>query len=149
MYTVTRQHQFPDGNNIVEVSAGGIDYCNPDALVAKYAGEFEVFADPREAVETAIEIVRDWRKDTREPIHIGIGVTGGLTMPFDPTTFKDARAWARKACELAPKCSECGGLLPPKRERFTHQLADGEEFCREYCAEENYRRSAEPEQEEN
>ena len=61
MYTVTRQRQFPDGENVVEVSAGDHNYTNPDALVAKYAGEFEEFTDPRDAVETAIQIVRDWR----------------------------------------------------------------------------------------
>jgi hypothetical protein len=148
MYTVTRQRQFPDGENVVEVSAGDHNYTNPDALVAKYAGEFEEFTDPREAVETAIQIVRDWRKDTRDPVHIGIGCTLGMTMPFDPTTFKHAREWARKAYEQAPKCAECGSLLPPKRERFRHELSDGEEFCREYCAEENYRKQIEPETEE-
>ena len=37
MFTVTRQRQFPDGENVVEVSAGGLDYTNPDALGAKYA----------------------------------------------------------------------------------------------------------------
>ena len=43
MYTVTRQCQWPDGDNVVEVSVGGIDYCNPDALSPKYAGEFEEY----------------------------------------------------------------------------------------------------------
>jgi len=38
MWTVTRQRQWPDGVDIVEVSAGGIDYTNPDALCAKYDG---------------------------------------------------------------------------------------------------------------
>ena len=33
---VTRQLQWPEGKRVVEVSVGGIDYVNPDALVAKY-----------------------------------------------------------------------------------------------------------------
>src|SRR5438046_8051608 len=82
MFTVTRQRQWPDGDNVVEVSHGGLDYCNPDALGAKYAGEFEEFADPRQAVETAIEIVRAWRKDSKERIAIGVGSTNGMTLPF-------------------------------------------------------------------
>ena len=44
MYTVTRQHQWPDGANLVEISSGRLDYTNPDALCAKYAGEFEEYA---------------------------------------------------------------------------------------------------------
>lgn len=31
MYTVTRQHQWPDGGHLVAISAGGFDYTNPDA----------------------------------------------------------------------------------------------------------------------
>ena len=34
-YTITRQRQFPEGTPVVEVSSGGLDYTNPDALVAK------------------------------------------------------------------------------------------------------------------
>ncbi len=33
MYTVTRQCQFPDGDYVVEISAGGIDFTNPGELV--------------------------------------------------------------------------------------------------------------------
>ena len=55
-FTVTRQRQFPDGTELVEVSAG--DYCNPDCLSARYSGEMEEFSDPREAVSVAIGIAR-------------------------------------------------------------------------------------------
>jgi hypothetical protein len=138
MYTVTRQRQWPEGKQVVEVSCGGLDYTNPDALDEKYAGEFQEFIDPREAVGVAIEIARAWRNDSQARVAIGIGATLGFTMPFEPTTFTAARKWATKAYQHAPKCAQCGGLLPRQRERFTHELSDGEEFCREYCAEANY-----------
>lgn len=48
VWTVTRQRQWPDGNEVVEISLGGIDYCNPDALAAQYPGEFQQYADPVE-----------------------------------------------------------------------------------------------------
>ena len=64
MWTVTRQRQWPDGANLVEISAGGLDYTNPDALSARYPGEFSTFDDPREAVEVALDIVRAWRRDS-------------------------------------------------------------------------------------
>jgi len=64
-YAVTRQSYWPEGQLAVEVAGGGLDYCNPDALVGKYPGEFEEFLDPREAVKTAIEICREWRADLK------------------------------------------------------------------------------------
>ncbi len=134
MYTVTRQRQFPDGEQVVEVSSGGLDYTNPDALGAKYAGEFEEFADPREAVEKAIEIVRAWRKDSRSKVSIGVGSTHGMTLPFSPETFAHARAWAKKVWESLPKCAGCGEPLPEKRERWTANDWDGLESCGERCA---------------
>jgi hypothetical protein len=108
MYTVTRQRQWPDGVNLVEISAGGVDYCNPDALAAKYSGEFEEYRDPCEAAETAIEICRAWRKDNpKERIAIGLGATAGMTMPFDSCTFVSARQWAKLG---ARKTSQVCGL---------------------------------------
>ena len=134
MYTVTRQCQWPDGDNVVEVSTGGIDYCNPDALCAKYAGEFEEYQDPREAVEVAINIVKAWRKDSKEHISIGVGSTLGMTMPFSPDTFKGARAWAKEVWKHLPKCAGCGEPLPDKRNRWHANEWDGLEYCGEQCA---------------
>jgi hypothetical protein len=146
MFTVTRQRQFPDGEQVVEVSAGGLDYTNPDALGAKYAGEFEEYADPREAVETAIQIVRDWRKDSRSKVSIGVGSTHGMTLPFSPDTFAHARAWAKQVWESLPKCAGCGEPLPDnKRGRWSANDWDGLEYCSESCA----TRAAEFEAEEN
>ena len=132
MFTVTRQCQWPDGTNIVEVSEGGIDYCNPDALCAKYKGEFQEFADPREAVETAIEIVRAWRKDSTKRISIGVGSTAGMTMPFSPETFLGARAWAKEVWKRLPKCTGCNE--PMQKETWHANDWDGLEYCSEHCA---------------
>ena len=134
MYTVTRQCQWPDGDNVVEVSTGGIDYCNPDALCAKYAGEFEEYKDPREAVEVAINIVKAWRKDSKEHISIGVGSTLGMTLPFSPDTFKGARAWAKMRWESLPKCAGCGEPFSDKRHIWYANNWDGLEYCGEQCA---------------
>ena len=138
MFTVTRQCQWPDGNNVVEVSVGGIDYCNADALCAKYAGEFQEFADPREAVETAIEICRAWRRDTKAQgkagrITIGVGDTHGMTIPFEPETFAHARAWAKQVWNSLAKCSGC--QKPMQNEKWYANDWDGLEYCSERCAE--------------
>lgn len=152
MWTVTRQGQWPTEENVVEVSEGGIDYCNPDALVKKYPGEFETFDDPREAAEVAIEICRLWRKDyipesermyskkwphvKRDPRYrpkVGAGSTGGWTMPLDACTFKQLRQWAKKTWDELEKCA-CGKPLPAKKKRWRADDWSGEEFCSEYCA---------------
>ncbi len=67
-YTVTRQLQWPEGTPVVEISAGGRDYTNPDALSPHYPGEFETF---------------------------GGAMAVGMTLPFDSCTFQEAREWAK------------------------------------------------------
>ena len=137
MYTVTRQRQWPDGEQMVEVSQGGLDYCNPDALGAKYTGEFEEFSDIRDAVEIAIGITQAWRKDAKDrSISIGIGATHGNTIPFEAISFRDARKLAKRIWEATPKCSGCSEALPDgKRERRHANDWDGLEYCSEHCAE--------------
>lgn len=85
MQTITRQVQWAtEGEHVVEVSSGGIDYANPDALCKKYPGEFDEFEDPVECMDTAIEIAKKWQLDEpNELIQIGTGYTHGMTMPFE------------------------------------------------------------------
>lgn len=137
-YTVTRQSQWPSGDQLVEVSAGGLDYSNPDMLVPKWArlGEMDTFDSPILAVEAAINICEAWRRDGCPEAQIGYGATGGMTMPFDACTYEEARAWAAKREAELPRCDRCEELLG--RERYTVPEMDDQQFCREYCAEEAY-----------
>ena len=136
-YFVSRQRYWSEGTPVVEVAAGGLDYANPDMLGFKYRaeGEGEEYTDPREAVEAAIAVCRAWRADGTR-CHVATGATGGFTMPFEPTTFRDARAWAERAWERLPKCDGCGKPLPSEREQY-RRLDDwtGERFCSERCCE--------------
>jgi hypothetical protein len=146
-FTVTRQIQWPTGEHIVEVSQGGIDFTNPDALVKKYDGEFETFSDPREAVETAIAICRAWNKDGSKPrARVGIGATGGYTMPFDASTFKDVRREAKKIYSKLPKCPTCKAIMDENpveaweagefyKDGSFLSFQDGELYCSEICSE--------------
>ncbi len=144
MYVVTRQRQWPEGELVVEISEGGIDYTNPDALSAKFEREFEEIMDPREAVEVAINIAEDWQasldknlKTNKERKMVGIahGATGGFTMPFEPTETEELIKWAEETYRKLPKCDECGGILPDERERFICVEWSEREFCSERCAE--------------
>lgn len=142
MFTVTRQNQWPDGDLVVEISEGGLDYCNPGALSERYPGEFEQFEDPREAVETAIKIGEAWKKDKPdEEIGIAHGSTGGMTMPFSgeelsEDVFSELREWAKQEWESLEKCAHCGEILG--KERYgCHEIGEYD-CCSEYCADEHY-----------
>lgn len=142
MWTVTRQRQWPDGGTVVEISSGGLDYTNPDALAGKYPGEFEEFGDPREAVEAAIGIAEAWKADApEEDIQIATGGTGGWTMPFDgeeltEETKQGLRDWANGVWEGFPDCGKCGDKITGKP--VTLLEYDDEKFCSENCAERWY-----------
>jgi len=143
-FFVSRQNYWGmcegDGT-IVEVAQGGSDYANPDMLGVRWAhlGEGKEFSDPREAVDAAIAICEEWKK-TDPNAHVAMGSTMGFTMYFEWEEYDSLRQKAEELYQKLPKCDECGGLMGD--ETFTHDYALGtdEKFCREYCAEENYRK---------
>lgn len=151
VWTVTRQSQWPEGTRIVEISAGGLDYTNPDALAQRYDGEFEEFADPREAVTQAIDIARRWSSETALVIAIGHGATAGFTLPFEmsariyptghTTGLRLLREWSAKAWENVPKCDECGKALPDDERRVFLLIDFDEKFDSEHCAERYWEKS--------
>lgn len=137
LYFASRQHYFYSGLLIVEIAAGGLDYSGADMLVAKYPrlGEGEEYIDPRKAVEAAIAIARAWRKD--EPgkrIVIGHGHTMGMGMEFEGCSFKAAQKWAEETYEKAPKCDQCGELLPDEKHCYTDEFGEVK-LCSERCSE--------------
>jgi hypothetical protein len=150
-WTVTRQHQWPDGEFCVEISSGGIDYCNPGMLKAKYAGEGETYDSPLEAVNVAIRIAKEWQAEENEEddeddgprtVHIGKGATGGMTMPFDcepldEKTFDNLISEAMEEEAAMPKCDHCGKILPERAYKAYNGCGlDEERYCSEYCADE-------------
>lgn len=140
-FVVTRQKYWPEGECVVEIAQGGREYCNPDALVARYSGEFDEFTSLVEAVETAISIAEAWKQDTKEPIGIGMGCTGGMTIPFESQpanedAYSDFREKAKKFDEGRPCCPVCGELL--EEETYSHEFSDDNRFCSEYCRDKDY-----------
>lgn len=134
---VSRQSYWPDGTNVVEIAAGGCDYANADMLVEEWPklGEGETFSDPRKAVDAAIAICREWRKQ-KVKCSIAHGYTAGYTMPFEEGTFKESIAWANATWEKMEKC-DCGCGEPLGKEWWTANDWDGLKYATEYCAEKN------------
>ena len=141
-YAITRQHYWgadPDEALNVEIAAGGIDYAGPDALVGKYAGEFMVYADPREAVEAAIEIATQWQRDCPgETINMVAGYSLDMVYPANAMGIEELRAWGEKEYARLPKCSRCEDLLPDNPFINLDSHWSDEVYCSEYCADEAY-----------
>lgn len=143
-FFVSRQCEYPDGDNVVEIATGGLDYANPGMLGPRWAslGEGQEFTDPREAVEAAINVRDQWQKLLQHngelpDIDISFGSTGGFTLPLPRMSDDELKEKADKLYEKLPKCDECGELLG--KETYTHDYAmNDEKFCRTYCAEKNY-----------
>ena len=136
-YIVTRQLQWSSGEAVVEISQGGWDYINPDALCEKYPGEFEEFKDPREAVKTAIAIATQWQKDEpAQKIGIGAGYTGGYTMPFESQGINELKKWAHEEYLLLPRCAQCGKILESDSPIFVEEF--DEVFCSQSCVNRAY-----------
>lgn len=160
-YTVSRQcYTFSETPYVVEISHGGMDSCGSDAYARRYAGELETYEDPREAVEVALRIWEQWKKDKPElDIYIAHGFTAGSTLQLEPeedqvyTDFESGKEivefsiedqlkqWAEREYENLEKCARCGDVLPVPRKRFTLCAPYGdkdEEYCSERCAEQTY-----------
>jgi hypothetical protein len=150
-YFVSRQVYWGvelEDQNTVEIASGGLNYANPDMLVAKYAGEGDEYTDPVKAVEVAFAIAEAWQKDKPElKINIAHGFTGGNTIPFEGCNKEELIEWAKKAHEKLPKCDQCGEILD---EKSTYKLCDYPDykFCSEYCAEQYYDQAQDPVEEE-
>ncbi len=135
LWFVSRQSYWPDGEKIVEIAFGGRDYANADMLVEEWPklGEGETFDDPRKAVEAAIAICREWRKQ-KVRCAIAHGYTAGYTMPFEEGTFKEALAWAEVTWEKLEKC-DCGCETPLGSTTWSANDWDGMKYATERCAE--------------
>lgn len=151
-FTVSRQNRWHDeGKLVVEVTRGGLDYTGPDALSPKYDGEFKTFLGMHKALEVAIEIAKAWHRDLlaqdrMEDVYVDVGENGGglvnLTngvLITDEAALEEMLAHAEEHDESLEKCEECGGFLPAKGYRYTHDLCcDGEQFCSERCVEKDF-----------
>lgn len=135
---VSRQSYWgvdPEDQYCVEIAKGGQDYANPDMLSPKYSGEGEEYSDPIKAVEAALVIRDQWKKDAPDyTINVAHGSTGGDTLPFEGDSDEDLKEWAQRVYDSLPKCDQCGDLIEDAG-YVLHEYPDFI-FCREYCAEE-------------
>ena len=167
MYYVSRQHYYYSGDCAVEIAAGGLDYSGCDMLVSKYRGEGEEYSDPREAVKSAVEILKLWQADNPDDV-IGIAYGHNLDMiepeaiPSDgfadggeeytpeelqimydtqlEEVIQSARIWAEKEYQSLLKCDRCGEVIENPQHYYYLEEYDylGEKFCSDSCADSAY-----------
>jgi hypothetical protein len=141
---VNRQHYWPDGEFVVEMAYGGIEYSNPDMLADpdrtyRKLGCDQEYADPREALATAIKVRDEWKKhlDDGEDVRIEHGFTAGMTIPFcSYPSDKELKEWAEAEAEKLDKCEMCGDIITGKP--FVLWDFQDWKFCSDYCAERFY-----------
>lgn len=137
-FCVSRQLRWPDGLRIVEITEGGGDYMNPDAL-AGHCHEHETCS---EAVEAAIDDADKWaRERPKDKIYLAIGYTHGMTaaldeMPRGAATYAMLRKIAKRHDATIPRCAECGEYLSD--EKYGDPSAGEFDCCSERCAEKRY-----------
>ncbi len=141
---VSRQCYFPDGDLVVEIAGGGLDFSNPDMLgvIFPELGEGIEYTDPREALKAALAIRDAWniclekgREEDR--CRVEHGYTGGYTMPFhSEPTDEELQEWADKEWESLPKCEKCGDLMPESGEHYALFPEDEWRYCSQVCLEE-------------
>lgn len=146
-YYVSRQSYWPDGELVVEIAGGGLDYANPDmlhdskGLYCKWEREYQ---DPKEALKAAISIREVWaRVEPDEQIRIECGYTHGWTVPFaEEPTDEQLQEWADEEMKHYPECPWCEEVMWTE-ERWFHDLSD-KKFCSERCAGESFDSFLEP-----
>jgi len=144
-FTVTRQHRWPDGEKIVEITQGGIDYSGSDALCKRYAGEMEEYQGLTPATEAAIAIAKAWQADApNDDIQIAVGNTHGMGLhlseePATEEVFARMLAEAKQFDETLPRCVQCGDLLGKEKWHPLDMDADDYPCCSEHCADNLYR----------
>lgn len=125
---------YDDGAYSVEIAAE-LDFIGPGALAGSIS---EVFDDPREAAEYAIQLRKEWIKEgfyTALPFHIPftLSMNGILYATVnDGLTASGLRRWAKEQYEKLPKCDYCGGF-PAQQYTFEH-MDDQVVACNEYHA---------------
>jgi hypothetical protein len=131
-FFVSRQFYYYQQINAVEIAFPSIDYSGPDMLCEKYAGEGELYDDPRDAVNAAIEIKEMWEKDSGEVVVITAGSFDGFE--GEESTVEELRTWAEKQYDSMEKCAVCGEILGENW--YTNQDSEFSEdkFCSEVHA---------------
>jgi hypothetical protein len=138
VFFVSRQSYWPDGENVVEIAQGGINYANPDMLCSKYPGEGEEYIGLAAAVPVAFDVARRWKADGGKRVMVALGCTGGNTVPFEDGTTPSKKheavllRFAQAHDEKLPHCTG-GEVIPGKLWRLADDWTDAD-FCSEYCA---------------
>ncbi len=106
---ITRQRDFLDGCLYVELCVTGRKNAGPDILTPRFPKEDKTYSDPRDCINIAVEIYKQWDKeygDEQKKLRI-IGTQGTLVFDFSTKGITAARAWADRMFANMEKCGSC------------------------------------------
>lgn len=134
-FYVSRQRYHPSNELAVEIAVGGQKNSGPDKLDTKYVGENKNFKDPRDAVNIAIRIYKQWMTDRNinERVLLNVVDDRGGKFNFDRKGMSDAKIWAENCYKRMDKCSNCSCLMTGKKEKFVKTDGLKGEYCSQNC----------------
>lgn len=144
MYYVTRQSNFYDSGAYSVEIAGGLDNVSPGALAQTLNGDFSESSDPREAVEDAIRLRKEWiKRGINNPDYMTDGtipftLTAASSVGLYPTvedglTAAGLRRWAKAMYDRAPKCDKCGDVCE-SADNYRDVFSEPFTACSDSCA---------------
>lgn len=133
-YYVSRQRYYPSQELAIEIAPGRKN-AGKDILSFKYDGEDKNLVDPRDAVNIAIRIYKQWDlyQSLTEKVYLNITHPGGGKFTLDKTGIVKAQKWAEKEYQNSAKCGACQRLLGSNSKKIINfKNLDGA-YCSEYC----------------
>jgi hypothetical protein len=168
-FYISLQRYYYSGLNMVEITSGGMDYAGADMLVESRAcsqlGCGRTYADPREAVEAAYKVAKQWKLELRAKrslktrntksrllpranskhsayptkkdikVYLSLGISAGSEL--EPMSLQECRQKAEEIYEKLPKCDRCSALLGDEHYLDYNGIGDSK-FCSENCSLESY-----------
>jgi hypothetical protein len=142
-YFISRQRYY-DKNRIlaVEIANGGPKQASPDILPETYEGEGKNLIDPRDAVNVAYKIYKQWisSRCLDENVHLVIkDADRSYMLDFSKKGLDTANKWANDTFNRSPKCGSCQRVMNTKKYFLVNGL-DGV-YCSEVCCASQYRQT--------
>jgi len=141
-YFLTRQRDFNDDKLYVEICCLGPKKAGLDILTARYQGEGKNLVSPKDAVEIAERIYKQWQLDYHDEakrLRIIIDEKTTRIFEFDAKGIAAAKTWADKTLATMTKCKHCGKPIGHSKTLYETEDIPNAAFCGEICLSIKYR----------
>jgi hypothetical protein len=141
-YFLTRQRDFNDNCLYIEISSMGPKKAGVDILTTRYPGEGKNLVSPKDAVDVAERIYKQWEKeywDEKKQLRILIDEKTTRIFEFDAKGIAAAKTWADKTLATMTKCKHCSRPIGKNKAIYEIDALPNAVFCDEVCLSTKYR----------